>query len=312
MNMNRLARWCSSLGLALGSALFLLALSDTTAGVQFCGNLVVEPPEECDDGNSTPGDGCFGCKTETGGVGCRFTGGGVDTDGNWDHTLEDGSMVRNGAGALPTRTDRYQFGGQAGANTALPPQPAGEWTHHQQRGPSGRFTFHGGTSSAPTGTRIVEIRCSDPENCHPARPAPAKQLDFDAIGTFHAIGTGRNAPIWELAGANATAEGNGNQTFNGTYHWFEVNIDDLGERGGYNSGAPNSATCPSDGFGEKSTTPLADCTCPDYYRITIYDGVSPETLATSGPNKVDVIYEVYGYIDGGNLQIHPLTGYDSN
>lgn len=23
-----------------------------------------------------------------------------------------------------------------------------------------------------------------------------------------------------------------------------------------------------------------------------------------------VIYQVYGYIDGGNLQIHPLTGFD--
>ena len=31
--------------------------------------------------------------------GCRFTGGGVDTDGNWDHKLEDGEMIRNGAGS---------------------------------------------------------------------------------------------------------------------------------------------------------------------------------------------------------------------
>lgn len=55
---------------------------------------------------------------------------------------------------------------------------------------------------------------------------------------------------------------------------------------------------------------LADCDCPDFYRITIYDGVDAATLASSGPNKTDVIYEVYGYVDGGNLQIHPLTGYD--
>ncbi len=98
--------------------------------------------------------------------GCRFTGGGVDTDGNWDHhTLEEGEMIRNGAGNLPEGIDRAQFGGQAGANTALPPQPAGEWTHHQQRGPSGRFTFHGGTASAPAGTEVDEIRCSDPGGC---------------------------------------------------------------------------------------------------------------------------------------------------
>ncbi|MHC4322629.1 MAG: hypothetical protein ACYST3_10180, partial [Planctomycetota bacterium] len=85
-------------------------------------------------------------------LGCRFTGGGVDTDGNWDHTLEDGEMIRNGSGNLPEGIDRAQFGGQAGAHTALPPQPAGEWTHHQQKGPSGDFTFHCGTSSAPEGS----------------------------------------------------------------------------------------------------------------------------------------------------------------
>lgn len=243
---------------------------------------------------------------------CRFTGGGVDTDGNWDHSLEDGSMVRNGAGNLPEGVDRYQFGGQAGASTAQPPDPSGEWTHSQQRGPSGRFTFHGGTNSAPEGTRIVEIRCSDPENCNPARKAPAKQLDFDGIGTFKSIGSGGNAPTWAIPDANVTAEGNGNQDFDGTFHWFEVNVDDLGEPGGLNAGAPDSEACPSSGFGEKGAVPLANCDCPDFYRITIYDGVDAATLASSGPNKDDVIYEVYGYIDGGNLQIHPPTGNDTN
>ena len=37
-----------------------------------------------------------------------------------------------------------------------------------------------------------------------------------------------------------------------------------------------------------------------------------DTLEASGPNKTDVIYEAFGYIDGGNLQIHPLTGFDKN
>jgi hypothetical protein len=256
------------------------------------------------------------------GIGCRFTGGGVDTDGNWDHTLESGEMIRNGAGNVPDGIDRAQFGGQAGANTALPPQPAGEWTHHQQRGTSGRFTFHGGTASAPEGTEIIEIRCSDPGGCKPSGdpPSPAKQLDFDGIGTFKSIGNGSNAPVFEIANANVTAEGNGNQAFDGTFHRFEVNIDDLGEKGGLNSGAPNSEECPSAGFGEKGDMELANCDCPDFYRITIYNGVDAADVVwlpngDIDPNSLpagpeDVIYEFFGYIDGGNLQIHRLTGFD--
>jgi hypothetical protein len=252
--------------------------------------------------------------------GCRFTGGGVDTDDNWDHTLEDGEMIRNGAGGVPEGVDRAQFGGQAGANTALPPQPAGEWTHHQQQGPSGSFTFHGGTSSAPAGTEIDEIRCSDPGGCKPSGnpPSPAKQLDFDGIGTFKAIGKGSKAPIFEIPAPNVTAEGRGNKTFDGTFHWFEVNIDDLGERGGINSGAPDTEECPSIGFGEKGDEELANCDCPDFYRITIFDGVDAAdvdwiedgVIDPASMNTTDVLYEFYGYIDGGNLQIHQLTGYD--
>lgn len=252
--------------------------------------------------------------------GCRFTGGGVDTDGNWDHTLESGEMVRNGAGNLPAGLDRAQFGGQAGANTGQQPQPKGEWTHHQQRGPSGKFTFHGGTASAPAGTEIDEIRCSDPGGCKPSGdpPSPAKQLDFDGIGTFKSISKGSNAPIFEIPNPNVTAEGNGNQTFDGTFHWFEVNIDDLGERGGLNTGAPNSSECPGTGFGEKGAVDLANCDCPDFYRITIYDGVNAEDAVRLPDGSIDptdlrskpVIYEFYGYIDGGNLQIHRPTGYD--
>lgn len=271
-------------------------------------------------------------------LGCRFTGGGVDTDQNWDHTLESGEMVRNGAGHLPPGIDRYQFGGQAGANTGSPPQPSGEWTHHQQTGPSGSFTFHGGTSSAPAGTEIDAIRCSDPGYCAQARPAPTKQLDFDGIGTFRNLGKGNKAPAWAIPNATLSGEGGG-KTFRGTYHWFEVNIDDLGEPGRFNAGAPDSETCPGRGFGEKSAglhvpdpvsnpgdqillpdSPLAECDCPDFYRITIYDGtqaadvtVLPDgTIDPSSLDRSTVIYEAYGYIDGGNLQIHPPTGFDTN
>jgi hypothetical protein len=271
-------------------------------------------------------------------IGCRFTGGGVDTDYNWDHTLESGQMIRNGAGQLPDAIDRYQFGGQVGARTAQQPLPSGEWEHHQQVGPSGSFSFHGGSHSADKGTWIVDVRCSDAGFCNPARHAPCKQLDFDGVGTFSNLGKGQKAPVFQIPGPNVIPEPNGGGNKEFTYHWFEVNIDDLGEPGGFNSGAPNSEICPGRGFGEKSAglhfpdpvgnpnqavllpaAPLANCDCPDFYRITVYKGVlnTEVTFLPNGKvnpaslNKTDVIYEVYGYPDGGNLQIHPPTGYDS-
>ena len=72
--------------------------------------------------------------------GCRVTGGGVAENGNWNGSLAKG---------IDKNRDRYEFGGQVGANTSSEPQPMGEWTHHQQRGPSGSFVFHSCTASAP-------------------------------------------------------------------------------------------------------------------------------------------------------------------
>jgi hypothetical protein len=271
-------------------------------------------------------------------IGCRFTGGGVDTNYNWDHTLESGRTIRNGAGNLPDPIDRYQFGGQVGARTAQQPLPSGEWEHHQQTGPAGSFSFHGGSHSADKGTWIADVRCSDAGYCRQARPAPCKQLDFDGVGTFSNVGKGANAPTFLIPNPNVITEPNGNSGKTFTYHWFEVNIDDLGEPGNFNSGAPNSTICPGRGFGEKSAglffpdpvgnpgaavllpaAPLGNCDCPDFYRITVYKGVlsTEVTFLPNGKvdpaslNKVDVIYEVYGYGDGGNLQIHPPTGFDS-
>jgi hypothetical protein len=246
-------------------------------------------------------DGTLACAT----LGCRFTGGLNDVfEGNF-----------------------YTAGGQAGANTGRQPQPKGEWTHTQHRGPAGRFTFHGGTASAPEGSEIDVIRCSDPLGCKPSGdpPSPAKQLDFDGIGTFKNIGARGDAiPDFVSSGVNVTAEGNGNRTFDGTYHWFEVNIDDLGEPGNTN---PNKnpgddadpKLCPENGFGEKGDEGFekAHCSCSDFYRITIYDGVDAAdvmkadgSIDPSQMNRTDVIYEVWGYIDGGNLQLHRPTGFD--
>jgi len=241
-------------------------------------------------------------------VACRFTGG-----------LND--IFETEAGE-----NRYQAGGQVGASTGAQPQPKGEWTHHQQSGPAGDFTFHGGTASAPEGTEIDAIRCSDPGGCKPSGnpPSPVKQLDFDGIGTFKNIGkSGNKVPDFVTAGATVTAEGNGNKDFDGTFHWFEVNIDDLGEPGNTNPkknpGDADTDVCPLTGFGEKGAKELADCSCSDFYRITIYDGVDAADIVKNADgsidpsqlNRTDVIYEVWGYIDGGNLQLHHPTGFDT-
>jgi hypothetical protein len=217
-------------------------------------------------------------------MGCRVTGGGVDRSGNWD-----GITYAEKEKNSPT-DNRYQFGGQAGANTALPPQPKGEWTHHQQRGPYGSFTFHAGTSSAPEGTEIDEIVCNDPNNCKPARRAPAKQIDFWGVGTFKSV---KHVP--DIIKNNVIVHE--------SLHWFEVNIDDLGEPGRGGKQDPPLASCPAEGFGLNGQPGDGDgkCECPDYYRITIYAGPTDAS---------EIIYMVEGYINGGNLQIHPLTGYD--
>jgi len=202
---------------------------------------------------------------------CRVTGGGVDASGNWDGTYCRGH----------SHNDRYQFGGQVGAPTASQPQPHGEWQHHQQRGPHGKFSFHAGTASAPPETEIAFVECSDPGFCNPARPAPAKQIDFEGVGQFSNIDSDHP----DLAGVVA----------NVTLHWFEVHIEDLGEPGRNGRQSPPGAVCPDGG----SAGGVANCDCPDFYRLKIHADTDPAST---------VIYEVWGYINGGNLQIHPPVG----
>ena len=250
--------------------LLILSLADCSGDPEHAfteqGNNVVLGPDP------EGGIADFGCEED----GCRVTGGGVDKNGNWNGRFDKGTNGR----------DRYQFGGQAGANTALPPQPKGEWTHHQQHGPSGSFVFHAGTASAPEGTEIDLIVCSDGGYCHPARPAHAKQIDFWGVGTF------KNMKDVSAIIADNVIVGE-------TLHRFEVNIDDAGEG---RSGDKSSIYCPDQGFGLHGDSGSVECGCRDFYRITIYADITEMT----------VIYQVYGYIKGGNLQIHPLTGYDSN
>jgi hypothetical protein len=247
--------------------LFVLSLASCTGDVEQAdmtqGNDIMVSPT---------GGPALGCE-EVGG--CRVTGGGVDLNGNWDGSFEKGSNNR----------DRYEFGGQAGANTAMQPRPKGEWTHHQQHGPSGSFVFHAGTASAPEGTMIEWVRCSDPGFCDPARHAPAKQVDFRGYGTFKNM---KNVP--DIIADNVVV--------GVTLHYFVVNIDDCGEPG--HTGKLDISGCPDQGFGSQGGADYVDCDCPDFYRITIYADMSDS----------EIIYQVYGYIKGGNLQVHPPTGFD--
>jgi hypothetical protein len=211
-------------------------------------------------------------------MGCRVTGGLVDESGNCVE-CPDGSAGLN----------KFTCGGQAGANTALPPQPSGNWTHSNKHGPAGQFTFHAGTPSAPEGTEIDWIECNDPGWCVQARPAPAKQIDFGGVGTFKNM---KNNVPDEIADYVTVGQ---------SLHYFEVNIDDGGEPGRAGKQDPPAEMCPENGYGRWGDEEFVDCDCPDFYRIMIYAGPTPDS---------GVIYEASGWISGGNLQIHPLTGYD--
>jgi len=271
----------------------------------YCGDGITDPVEECDPANPDDPNAKMctdSCEIIPEELGCRFTGGLKDVFEN----------------------NKYSAGGQVGANTGQQPQPKGEWTHRQRRGPAGKFTFHGGTASAPQGSEIDVIRCSDPGGCKPSGdpPSPVKQLDFDGIGNFKNIGKkGRDVPGFVKDGNNNVKVAGGNRNYKGTLHWFEVNIDDLGEPGNTNPNknpGDGTAACPAIGFGEKGEKELAECSCSDFYRITIYDGVDATSVPRnedgsidkSNMNTEDVIYEVWGYIDGGNLQLHHPTGFD--
>ncbi len=253
--------------------------------------MCMNTPIDCDDEDPCTDDHCedgecFNPDNGECGLECRVTGGGnSDFEGH-----------------------EYTFGGQAGAPTASQPQPYGEWTHHERKGPGGqKFVFHAGTARAPDATEIDLNVCSDPGACHPARPAPAKQIDFEGVGTFKNL---HNAS----AALSSVVSGE-------TLHWFEVHIEDLGEPGtaagrhgnallsrgriGGNferhelGGQDAAEGCPPMGHAGE----LADCDCPDFYHIRIYAGVMPGNPL----NTTDVIYEVYNYFNG-NLQIHPPVG----
>ncbi|MDH3979083.1 MAG: hypothetical protein OEU91_01075 [Gammaproteobacteria bacterium] len=298
------------------------------------------------------------------GVGCRVTGGGNDTSGlsplgiaGWDGTPASGSFavtetvvkVMGNSGRVSvteeTSYDVYTFGGQAGANTGQQPQPKGELEHVNHAGPSGQWAFHMGTASAPPGTEIDIIQCSDPGWCRQARPAPAKQIDFAGIGTFRNIIDEGNLNGGGDCASVTTLHGKPSERGLGTYNWAEIHIEDHGEFGREGQHViADPVQCPAEGTGTDAfssyngagsrvdavltgtyneftckTDNDPSTECPDFYRIRIYCGVEPEFDADGNLDNFDAIaaekingpiYEVFGYIDGGNWQIHPPTGFD--
>lgn len=222
---------------------------------------------------------------------CRMTGGGVTEDGEIILPKEDGT---NGAMAQDiSDKNQYTFGGQIGAPTASGESPAGEWTHHQFKGPAGDFVFRVGTASAPENTKVTEVTCSDPGSCDPARPAPFKQLDWTGIGSF------RNGK-----GALASSVNTENDSKAGySIHYVRVHIEDLGEPGPGGK-QPHSADCPHTigeivgDPGSNTDAALICSACADVYQIEIHASDDPYSA---------VIYSVGGFIDNGNLQIHPAT-----
>ena len=202
------------------------------------------------------------------GVACRMTGGGANDDGTWSGRFAKGK---------DSEGNFYTFGGQHGAPTANQPQPYGEWTHTQHRGPAGQFTFHAGTASAPPGTEVDRVTCSDPGFCSQARPAPAKQLNAVGVGTFKNLRKATSATAGVVVGESL--------------HCYEVFFGDYGEPGrSGKQGAPGN--CAADGYEGR----IGECSCPDYYRIAIH-----ETQDCGS----DVIYSISDYIRSGNIQLHP-------
>jgi hypothetical protein len=215
-------------------------------------------------------------------------------------------------------------GGQIGAPSVE--SPRGHWTHTQQGGAEGSFTFHSGTSSAPDGTEISTIECADPGWCVQARCAPYKQIFWTGVGNFAKQGFDA-AALGNCVVADIPRKG-------GTLHFYRAMVGDFGENkrptredalvdenpetcdwfarlqaagwpgppGPYvASSAVFLDSKPDDpkplGFGDKGGQ-ICDA-CPDYYQIEIH--------CTTDPNS-EIIYTFEGFIDSGNYQIHPETG----
>lgn len=233
---------------------------------------------------------------------CRMTGGNVTVSpALGDDGLETWSYEFKSLDLGEYITTGGQIGAPSGGI------PRGHWTHTQHGGAAGSFTFHSGTSSAPDGTEISSIECADPGWCVQARCAPFKQIFWTGIGNF--ASQHYNGAFDE----GVVVPGGPNK--GGTLHYYRAMVGDFGENNRPTREIPGQCSWvppgpydaseavalynygPDPKFGDKNGQ-ICD-TCPDYYQIEIHATVDPSSA---------VIYEFYGFVEGGNYQIHPRTG----
>lgn len=234
-----------------------------------------QPPDDCaeQDGISSP-EGVL-CLPDLGGKFevcpdqpglCRVTGGGVDC---FDSTFVSGECsMASGKAKKLQGFNVYTFGGQCGA----PGSPFGEWTHAQHSDP--KWTFHAGTHSAPPETVFQVVECSGEVCPKAAANGVNSKIICEGVGSFKS----GEPPVLDDPSSNLNA--------------VTVRIADWGEPGKSGKQGPASK-CPDDGF--DGANALDDCGCPDWYHIAIHANEDPTS---------PVIYEVDGYITGGNLQMH--------
>jgi hypothetical protein len=148
---------------------------------------------------------CWECEEQELGA-CRMTGGQVrvkapvyGTDGleTFDYELvypiADVARSNGNGDCNGNRCEFVTTGGQINAPSdgcfedILGNIFCGSWEHTQHNGSQGvpgNFSFHSGTSSAPPGTGIIDVKCNDPGWCENARCAPFSQIFWTGIGYF--------------------------------------------------------------------------------------------------------------------------------
>ncbi len=245
--------------------------------VPFCGDGILDPGEECDDGNNIDGDGCSANCTNEEPSACRVTAG-----GNKDGFTVPCALNSNGQPDPNSCADHGPdtWGGQAGS----PPRIDGNWTHHHKPSNKMSFVFHS--------NNLFDITCSDPGDfCEPARFAPNRQIDFSGIGRF-TNQKGYSFPAGDLC--------------------FTVHLEDTGEPGP--GSKKNNVTEPCTHCPGTPIINATDCpNCTDYYMIRIYGNAecTGSPIYVNGPgvpgnctNPGDPQIDGY-FVDNGNVQLHP-------
>lgn len=231
---------------------------------------------------------------------CRVTFGPIDENEYiLLRELQQGDLYPAKPNPFAEPLDDYSAGGQVGAPSVGNPTSFGEFTHTNDPGtkkdpqPSAHFVFRSGTHSAPDDTIVQHVVCTQPVACEAARAnGKFKQIQWDGIGSFRTLGAG----VPSSWGASEDHAGGGSR------HYYRVRMVDLGEPG---KGKPGDV-CPSGytpGDAIEATATAAPCGCPDAYQLEIH-----KDAATDSP----IIYTVGGFINGGNIQIHDLTGNPGN